>query len=76
MDANLDIEEKVALSSSLIAQHFSILRELHQYCMLVKSNVGPDSSCMNLEEIWRNFNHLVEILEAGCDFLHYPIKLA
>jgi hypothetical protein len=37
--------------------------------------VGPDSSNFNPEEVWKNFNHLVELLDAGCDFLHYPVKL-
>lgn len=70
-----DIEEKADVSSSLLAQHFAILRELSQYCSLLKENIGVDPEAMNLEDAWRNFNHLVELLEAGCDFLHYPIKL-
>jgi hypothetical protein len=72
---SLDLEEKAEISSSLIAQHFSILRELSQYCSLLKENVGIDPDAMNLDDAWRNFSHLVELLEAGCDFLHYPIKL-
>lgn len=70
-----DLEEKADISSSLLAQHFSLLRELHQYCLVLKENVGPESGTFSPEEAWKNFGHLVELLEAGCDFLHYPVRV-
>jgi HPt (histidine-containing phosphotransfer) domain-containing protein len=57
----------------LIAQHFSILRELYNYCQQLKQNVRQDENA-DIKEVWKNFNHLVEVLEAGCDFLYYPVK--
>lgn len=62
---------KSAISSSLMAQHFSILRELQQYCQILKENTNRDA--VNMEQLWKNFDHLIELLEAGCDFLYYPI---
>ena len=75
LQGGVELEEKAEISSSLIAQHFSILRELYQYTTLLKENLGTDLSTMNLEEAWRNIHRLIELLEAGCDFLNYPLKL-
>jgi len=71
----IELEDKAQISSSLIAQHFSILRELHQYCTLLRENVGPDPTSFNAEEAWRSLNRLIELLDAGCDFLNYPLKI-
>lgn len=72
----LKILEKLVLkshiSSSLMAQHFSILRELQQYCQILKENLNRDT--LNTDELWKNFDHLLELLNAGCDFLYYPIN--
>ena len=63
-------------TSTLIAQHFSIVRELRGYCGHIKDNLkrGPGGD-YNLDEIWAIFDNLVDTLESGCDFLNFPIQL-
>lgn len=69
---SLDGKLKTQISSSLMAQHFSILRELQQYCLILKENVTKEG--VQKDELMKNFEHLSELLEAGCDFLYYPIQ--
>ena len=57
-------------ASTLFAQHYSIIRELLGYCVKFKDEL---SSRNDLEEVWRNLDLLMSILEAGCHFLRFPI---
>ena len=57
-------------ASTLFAQHYSILRELLGYCEKFKEEL---SSRNDLEEVWRNLDLLMSILEAGCHFLRFPV---
>lgn len=57
-------------ASTLFAQHYSIIRELLGYCTKFKEELAARN---DLEEVWRNLDLLMSILEAGCHFLRFPI---
>jgi hypothetical protein len=57
-------------ASTLFAQHYSIIRELLGYCGKFKEELAARN---DLEEVWRNLDLLMSILEAGCHFLRFPI---
>lgn len=59
-------------SSSLFAQHFSILRELRSYCIQFRESVKSESEP---EVIWKHFDNIMNILEAGTQFLNFPINI-
>jgi len=70
------IKEKSALkidsSSSMFAQHFSILRELRHYCMQLKDAVKNEN---DLDVVWKHMDNIINILEVGCQFLNFPIQI-
>lgn len=57
-------------ASTLFAQHYSIIRELLGYCTKFKEELASRN---DLEEVWKNLDLLMSILEAGCHFLKFPI---
>jgi len=57
-------------ASTLFAQHYSILRELLGYCEKFKEEL---TSRNDIEEVWKNLDLLMSILEAGCHFLKFPL---
>lgn len=60
----------VDTASTLFAQHYSILRELLGYCEKFKEELASRN---DLEEVWRNLDLLMNILDAGCHFLRFPV---
>eukprot|EP00828_Plagiopyla_frontata_P021586 TRINITY_DN28172_c0_g1_i2.p1 TRINITY_DN28172_c0_g1~~TRINITY_DN28172_c0_g1_i2.p1 ORF type:complete len:429 (-),score=45.32 TRINITY_DN28172_c0_g1_i2:28-1314(-) len=62
----------VDMSSTLFAQHFSILRELRQYCQQFKQAVKTE---LDQEALWKHFDNILNILEAGCQFLNFPVNV-
>jgi hypothetical protein len=69
-------KQKLNTTSTLLAQHFSILRELKAMCESLKENLQKTpNGQFNLEEAWNCFDQLMDILEAGCDFLNFPISI-
>ena len=59
-------------SSSLFAQHFSILRELRHYCLQLKDAVKTEG---DMEVVWKHLDNIVNILDIGCQFLNFPIQI-
>lgn len=57
-------------ASTLFAQHYSIIRELLGYCEKFKEELASRN---DLEEVWRNLDLLMSILDAGCHFLRFPV---
>ena len=62
---------KIDPTSSLFAQHFSILRELRIYCINFKDMMKNEA---NSEVLWKNFTQILQVLETGCHFLMMPIN--
>lgn len=63
---------KIDATSAMFAQHFSILRELRMYCSQFKEVLKNET---DTELLWKNFENIVSILDAGCHFLNFPIQL-
>lgn len=61
---------KIDSATSLFAQHYSILRELRNYCVKFRDEL---LSRNDLEAVWRNLELLMGILDAGCHFLKFPL---
>lgn len=64
---------KLDASSSMFAQHFSILRELRHYCLQLKDVVKNESE---LDVVWKHIDNIINILEVGCQFLNFPIQIS
>jgi len=63
---------KIDSTSSLFAQHFSIIRELKAYCNQFKDMLSKESDA---QKVWKGFDQIIIALEAGCQFLSYPVTL-
>ena len=63
---------KIDATSSLFAQHFSIIRELKAYCNQFKDVLSKES---DVQKVWKGFDQIIVALEAGCQFLSYPVTL-
>lgn len=57
-------------ASTLFAQHYSIIREILGYCTKFKEELSARN---DLEAVWKNLDLLMNILEAGCHFLRFPV---
>ena len=64
---------KIDSSSSMFAQHFSILRELRHYCLQLKDAVKNEN---DLDVVWKHMDNIINILEVGCQFLNFPIQIS
>jgi hypothetical protein len=60
-------------SSVLEAQHFSILRELKTYCLQLKDLIKYKKNVMQIEDVVEGLEELNNLVEAGCEFLNYPV---
>lgn len=74
-DAELDEELiqrgiRIDTTSKLLAQHFSILRELKFYLNKFKQNMKENAS---EESVRENLELLEQVLDAGCHFLKFPV---
>ena len=58
-------------SSALFAQHFSILRELRNYCQQFKEAVKKKDN--DTDTVYKNFDNIINILDTGCQFLNFPV---
>ena len=58
-------------SSALFAQHFSILRELRKRIDAMKNALEDQR---DEEASWRALEKIMNILEAACNFLNFPIQ--
>lgn len=63
---------KMDTSSSMFAQHFSILRELRHYCLQLKDAIRNEN---DLDVVWKHMDNIINILEVGCQFLNFPIQI-
>lgn len=63
---------KFDAASTLFAQHFSIIRELKAYCNQFKESLGKET---DLQKVWKGFDQISGALEAGCQFLSYPVSM-
>ncbi|KAL4466811.1 hypothetical protein ABPG74_010408 [Tetrahymena malaccensis] len=63
---------KIDSTSALFAQHFSILREMRLYCKNFKESYSKEE---DKEVLWAQFGNILNILEAGCQFLNFPINI-
>lgn len=63
---------KIDSASTLFAQHFSIIRELKNYCGQFKEMLGKEN---DVQKVWKGFDQIVGALDAGCQFLSYPVTL-
>ena len=63
---------KIDSASRLFAQHFSIIREIKNYCSQFKDTMSKES---DIQKVWRGFDQIVVALDAGCQFLSYPVTL-
>jgi len=63
---------KFDAASTLFAQHFSIIRELKAYCNQFKESLGKET---DLQKVWKGFDQIAGALEAGCQFLSYPVSM-
>ena len=63
---------KIDASSSMFAQHFSILRELRHYCLQLKEAVRTEN---DMDTVWKHMDNIINILEVGCQFLNFPIQI-
>lgn len=65
-DTEQDDSYNVAInaSSALFAQHFSILRELRNYCLQFKESVKKKDH--DTATVYRNFDNIINILDTGC----------
>lgn len=72
-------------SSSLFAQHFSILRELkkkvNEFKKRIKDKMNKGRLTRNVEEkfdhldqAWSNVKMVEEILDSAIDFLNFPVQ--
>ena len=76
IEENENFKEKTILkidaSSSMFAQHFSILRELRHYCLQLKEAVRTEN---DVDVVWKHMDNIINILEVGCQFLNFPIQI-
>jgi hypothetical protein len=63
---------KLDSSSALFAQHFSIIRELRMYCTQLRESIKREQ---DVDILRKNFEQILQVLDAGCNFLSYPITL-
>lgn len=74
---NMDIKSangvKLDSASALFAQHFSILRELRNYCKDFTEMV--ESGDQEFEAMLKSFRQIAQILDSGCEFLSFPINI-
>jgi hypothetical protein len=63
---------KLDSSSALFAQHFGIIRELRMYCTQLRENIKREQDADILR---KNFESILQVLDAGCNFLSYPISV-
>lgn len=59
--------------SSLFSQHFSILRELNSYCQQFNQLLEEEEP--DQEILAKSFRQIAKILETGCEFLRFPVKI-
>lgn len=59
-------------TSSLLAQHFSLIRELRTYMHDFKQLIENESE---IKDVWRCFENLAKLLENGCNYLSFPCQL-
>lgn len=74
-DAELDEELiqrgiRIDTTSKLLAQHFSILRELKFYLGKFKQSIKEKDDPVAINE---NLELLEQVLDAGCHFLKFPV---
>lgn len=71
-EKGLDNFLRLDSTSSLFAQHYSLLRELKSYTsefrMLIKNEA-------EISEVWKCFESLSTVLENGCQFLSFPMQI-
>lgn len=67
--------KQLETTSTLLAQHFSIIRELKSYCNTFKDNMKYHRDSYTPEEMVDAFEQLVSIVDSGCDYLNYPISI-
>lgn len=58
------------ISTTFFAQHFSILKELKNYCSQFKNAVIIEK---NEEILMNHFDNISNILDTACNFLNFPI---
>ena len=56
--------------TNVLAQHFSMLKELRTYCDEFSQGVENEN---NLEEIWKAFKKMQQVLDSSMSFLNFPI---
>lgn len=59
-------------TSALLAQHYSLIRELKTYTQEFKQLIVAESE---IKEVWTCFENLAQVLETGCQFLSFPVQL-
>lgn len=59
-------------TSALLAQHYSLIRELKTYMQEFKQLIVSESE---IKEVWKGFENLAQVLETGCQFLSFPVQL-
>lgn len=63
---------KLDNTSSLFAQHYSLIRELKLYMQEFKQLIESES---DIKEVWKGFENLSTVLDTGCQFLSFPVQL-
>lgn len=59
-------------TSSLFAQHYSLIRELKLYMQEFKQLIESEA---DIKEVWKGFENLSTVLDTGCQFLSFPVQL-
>ena len=62
---------KLESSTTLLTQHFSILRELRTYCLQLREGVKREIDGDSLKKI---FEQVIHVLETGCHFWSLPVQ--
>ena len=65
-----ELSADVKASSTLLTQHFSIIRDLKQKCMMLKSKFEGEE---NVTLLWQVFGDISHVLNQACQFLDFPI---
>ena len=63
---------KIDNTSTLFAQHYTLIRELKNYVKDFRVLLKDES---DVREVWKHFESLATILDTGCQYLNFPIQI-
>lgn len=63
--------KKIEIGTFMFSQHFSLLKQLEEYCQMFKSQMAKET---DMYVLWNEFENILKVLDKGCEYLKYPLK--